>query len=371
MAEADGWDGIALTDSQNLGGDTFAALALAAYATSTLQLATGATNCATRHPAVVASAIATIQVESQGRAHLGVARGDSALAFIGRKPQPLREFERGVLDVRRYLNGETVECDGFASRLEWLPPDLARVPVGIAATGPRVIEVAGRIADRVTLSVGADVGRLRRAMALARDAAVEALPKTRVEGLPSSASSTVESLPTPPSEALPNSGVEPLPNTGVQALPRAGLGPLSLGAYVNAVADPDIRRARELVRGRLSVYARFSTMDSRVMEALPNRDREVAHALRTSYDLKSHAASGAHHEAALTDDFVDRFGVVGPSEQVASRLVELAQLGLDHFIIVGHGRNVPPDVLAESSRRFGREVIPAVRAALVTQSAAK
>ena len=33
MAEGDGWDGLALTDSQNLGGDTFAGLALAARAT--------------------------------------------------------------------------------------------------------------------------------------------------------------------------------------------------------------------------------------------------------------------------------------------------------------------------------------------------
>ena len=313
MAEADGWDGIAFTDSQNLGGDTFAALALAAHATSTLQLATGATNCATRHPAVVASAIATIQVESGGRAHLGIARGDSALAFIGRKPQSLSDFERGVSDVRRYLHGETVDCGGFPSRLEWLAPDLPRVPIGIAATGPRVIELAAKLADRVTLSVGADVNRLQDAIALVR---------------------------------------------------RSGQHQLSVGAYINAVAHPDIRRARELVRGRLSVYARFSTMDTHVMRSLPDRDRAVAQNLRDHYDLQAHASSGAHHEAALTDDFVDRFGVVGPSERVAARLLDLARLGLDHFIIVGHGRNVSPEVLAESSRRFGHEVIPAVRAAL-------
>ncbi|HYW89851.1 MAG TPA: LLM class flavin-dependent oxidoreductase, partial [Chloroflexota bacterium] len=53
MAERDGWDGLALTDSQNLHGDAFAALAIAAHATQRLGLATGATNPATRHPAVV------------------------------------------------------------------------------------------------------------------------------------------------------------------------------------------------------------------------------------------------------------------------------------------------------------------------------
>ena len=96
MAEGDGWDGLALTDSQNLAADTFAALAVAARVTRRITLATGATNPATRHPAVVASAIATIQVESGGRAWLGIARGDSALAYLGRKPQPLADFERAL-----------------------------------------------------------------------------------------------------------------------------------------------------------------------------------------------------------------------------------------------------------------------------------
>jgi alkanesulfonate monooxygenase SsuD/methylene tetrahydromethanopterin reductase-like flavin-dependent oxidoreductase (luciferase family) len=76
--------------------------------------------------------------------------------------------------------------------------------------------------------------------------------------------------------------------------------------------------------------------------------------------MHSHAASGARHEAALADDFVDRFGVVGPSERVAERLSELVALGLDHIVIVGHSRNTPAAIFAESTRRFAREVIPAV-----------
>jgi len=310
MAEADGWDGLAFTDSQNLGGDAFAALALAAQATARLRLGTGATNCATRHPAVVASAIATIQVLSAGRATLGIARGDSALAFIGRPPQPLGPFRRGLEQIQAYLRGQTVDCDGFSSRLEWLPPELPKVPMGVAATGPRVIQIAAQLAERITFSVGADPERLRDAITLARQTASR---------------------------------------------------PLSLGAYVNAVADPDVGRARELVRGRLSVYARFSTMHSSVLEALAPADRQVAEQLRSSYDLAAHATSGARHEAALDDAFVDRFGVVGPSEHVAERLADLVALGLDHLVIVGHGRNVAPDVLAASSRRFGQEVIPALK----------
>lgn len=318
MAETDGWDGLALTDSQNLAGDVFAALALAAQATSSLVLATGATNPATRHPAVVASAMATIQAESHGRAWLGIARGDSAMAYIGRKPMPLTIFEQALSQTQGYLRGDVVDQNGFASRLEWMRRlELPKVPLVVAATGPRVIELAARVADGITFSVGADPSRLGPAIELAQ--------RTRA---------------------------------------AAGQGPLRLGAYVNAVAHPDVEVARGLVRGRMGVYARFSTMSRSVMASLSEADREVAEQLVQDYDLRAHGATGARHEAALADDFVDRFGIVGPSDRVAERLVELIKLGLDHIVVVGHSRNTPFDVFAASSRRFGSEVLPMVRSAV-------
>src|SRR5438132_12084185 len=153
MAEADGWDGLALTDTQNLSGDVFAALGAAAQATRRLTLATGATSPATRHPAVIASAIATIQAESHGRAFLGIARGDSALAYIGRKPMPLADFATAVQDIQTYLRGEPVDCDGFPSQIQWLAAaDVAKPLLSVAATGPRVIQLAARIADAITFS---------------------------------------------------------------------------------------------------------------------------------------------------------------------------------------------------------------------------
>jgi 5,10-methylenetetrahydromethanopterin reductase len=318
MAEGDGWDGLALTDSQNLGGDTFAALAIAAHATQHITLATGATNPATRHPAVIASAMATLQVESNGRAFLGIARGDSAMAYIGRKPLPLNDFEHALEQIQGYLRGEPVDCDGFASQIQWISQAQApKVPMSVAATGPRVVQLAARVADAITFSVGADVARLKTSMSVAK-----------------------------------------------QARDQVRLPPLRFGAYVNAVAHPDKEVARNLVRGRMGVYARFSTMDKRVLNSLSEADRKVAEELVSNYDMQFHAASGARHEAALDDDFVDRFGIVGPSEYVAERLIELISLGLDHVVVVGHSRNTPPDVFAESSRRFCDEVIPAVKRGL-------
>ena len=73
-AEKIGYDGIAYVDSQNLSGDCYVALALAAEATSSIKLGTGVTNSFTRHAAATASAIASIQMESGGRAYLGIGR---------------------------------------------------------------------------------------------------------------------------------------------------------------------------------------------------------------------------------------------------------------------------------------------------------
>src|SRR5947209_9878819 len=119
-AEDAGWDGITFTDSQNLVGDPFIAMALGAKATERLQFMTGVTNAATRHPAALATAIATVQEVSGGRAICGVGRGDTALFHLGRPPQPMSQFTARTDELHTYLQGGTVDQAGFESRLRWL-----------------------------------------------------------------------------------------------------------------------------------------------------------------------------------------------------------------------------------------------------------
>ncbi len=61
------FDGLTLTDSQNLSNETYIALTLAAKATKVLKLGPGVTNPITRHAALTASAAATLQEISNGR----------------------------------------------------------------------------------------------------------------------------------------------------------------------------------------------------------------------------------------------------------------------------------------------------------------
>ena len=83
-----GLDGLLFFDTQNLAPECYVSLAAVAKETTILKLGTGVTNPRTRHAAITASAFATLQAVSGGRAYLGLGRGDSALAHIGYTPCP-------------------------------------------------------------------------------------------------------------------------------------------------------------------------------------------------------------------------------------------------------------------------------------------
>src|SRR4051794_4990823 len=104
--EADGWAGAFYPDSQIMSPDALAVLASCAAATSQLKLGTGTSNPATRHPSILASAVAAIQVLSGGRMTLSIGRGDSSLAYLGVPPVPLAYFERSISAIQDYLRGE-------------------------------------------------------------------------------------------------------------------------------------------------------------------------------------------------------------------------------------------------------------------------
>lgn len=191
--EADGWDGVVMYDSQCMFPEVWTSLALCANATTRIKLSTGVTNPITRHPSVTAAAAASIQLMSEGRAVLGVGRGDSALAYVGASPMPIGKFEHYLNILQTYLRGEDVPMEdasamvaganvGFknlaigagpsGSRLKWLDDfHMPKVPLEAFATGPKAIESAARTADRVVLGLAAETNRLRWGIDLARSAA--------------------------------------------------------------------------------------------------------------------------------------------------------------------------------------------------------
>ncbi|PZH18832.1 hypothetical protein C1I97_03165 [Streptomyces sp. NTH33] len=109
--EADGWDGAVMVDSPCMFPEVWACLAVCAQATSRMKLATEVTNPITRHPSVTAAAAASLQMISDGRAVLGVGRGDSALAYVGASSMPISAFEHYLEVLQTCLRGEMVDME--------------------------------------------------------------------------------------------------------------------------------------------------------------------------------------------------------------------------------------------------------------------
>ena len=336
--EEAGWDGLLVVDSQNLSGDPYVALAMAATVTKRLGLGTGVTNSVTRHASVTANSITSVHRISNGRAVRGIGRGDSALAHLGRAPARLPSFSRYLRQLRAYLQGEAVAFTDIDipldvappmseleladappfSRIDWIGARGTPVPIEVAASGPRVIALAALYADRVMFALGADVERIAWGIALARE--------TRR---------------------------------------KAGLDPdgIAFGAYVNCGCSPDADKARDLVRGGLTTFARFSVMHGKASGPLSGDDRAVLHDLRDNYDMKAHTRGDSRQAGVLTPDFIDRFAIVGTPEQCVQRLRGLAALGLDKVAMTGSLRGVSEGDAGESKRLIETEVLAAARAA--------
>ena len=169
-----GWDGLAVPEAHGLMPDPYAVLGAAAETTTTLRLGT-AVAIPLRHPLLAASAMATVQGMSQGRARFGLGRGDSGVKVLHQSPMRVAEFEAYVRQLQAFLRRDDVDLNGNVSsmaRLAEIDPslDVPKPPLDIAATGPRTLEVAAKTADGINISVGADVGRLRNSIELARNA---------------------------------------------------------------------------------------------------------------------------------------------------------------------------------------------------------
>ena len=340
LAEEGGWDGLSVVDSQNLSGDAFVALAQAANVTESLKLQTGVTNSITRNAATVAAAIATVQSISRGRAVLGIGRGDSALAHLGRAPARLGQFERYMRHLQAYLGGEHVPFDDIAdismdaappmselqladapgdSHISWIADTQAgdrKVPVEVAASGPKVIAIAARTADRVVFTLGAAPERLQWG--------IDLVGKARVD---------------------------------------AGLDPdaIQYGAYVNCGCHPDIDTARNLVRGGLTVYTRFGVMHGKTSGPLSESQKEVMQTLRNSYNMKQHTKGDSDQAAVLTPEFIDAYAIVGTPDKVIARLNELDGMGIDKIILSSTRAGESKE--SEEARAFiETEVLPQFRA---------
>lgn len=336
--EAQGWDGQMFMCSQCLSADPWAQMGAWAVSTERLRLSPGVTNPFTRNLAVTAGAAATVQSISNGRAVLGIGRGDSALAYLGHAPVGTRSFERSLGFLQRLLRGEEIPFEEFGPsgdappvehlslgdkpegvRLRWLPEGLPKVPLDVAATGPKVIRMAARIAERVTFSVGAEPERLEWALGTARAERQ--------------------------SQGMGDEGI-------------------SYGAQLVVVCHPDQEVAMETAMRMAPPLARFQVIEGKQVGPQGDEAAKNLDTIKSGYDMTKHGEIGTAEKikgGGLTPEFVRNFAIVGPPDVVTERLLGLKKQGLERFVIVGPG--FYSQEWGDNRNLFHEEVIPALRAA--------
>ncbi|HEV3349260.1 MAG TPA: LLM class flavin-dependent oxidoreductase, partial [Methylomirabilota bacterium] len=165
VAEEVGFEFMWFGDSHLIWQEVSPYLAAAAAGSRRLTVGPLVSNPVTRHPTVMASMIATIAQLYEGRAVLGVGRGDSAVRTLGLPPMPVKQFSETLRTIRALCRGDEVDYGGTAIHFPWLTH---KVPVWVAAYGPRVLELAGAEGDGVILQLASpsvvewSVGHVRR-----------------------------------------------------------------------------------------------------------------------------------------------------------------------------------------------------------------
>ena len=151
-AERDGFDSYWLP--QQFGADMLTIIAMAGMQTSRIELGTAVIPTYPRHPVALAQQALTAQVAVGGRLTLGigVSHRSTVEDWLGLSySHPARHIEEYLSVLRPLLNESGVDFQGkefqVAGELQIPDADAVTVPVLMAALGPRMLEIAGRLAD--------------------------------------------------------------------------------------------------------------------------------------------------------------------------------------------------------------------------------
>jgi 5,10-methylenetetrahydromethanopterin reductase len=141
-------------NDERLERDPFTVLAAMAQRTDRVRLGPGVTNPYSRHPALIATATATLDELSGGRAVLGLGAGGTNHRALGiERKAPVTALRDAIELVRDLWAGSTATVEGDVVRAREAKLDFAaqrpQIPIYIGGRGPRVLELAGEVADGV------------------------------------------------------------------------------------------------------------------------------------------------------------------------------------------------------------------------------
>ena len=304
-----GFHDLWVCDSSLHARDVFAYLTLAATHTRRVRLGVSVFQPYTRHPAIDVNGMATINEISGGRAIMAVGAGDRPQRELGFRPAPVQLVRDMIQVCRQLIAGETVS---FANEQFQLREARLRcnpglpLPIYVACSGPKMLEMAGECADGVIMMSGGTRETISFGLAHVHD------------GL-----------------ARGDRSVEHVD--------------VAWGA-ATVIAD-DRRDALDQTRVMAAWYANHSPAYARQSGA----PAELIETMRSRDPGRNlHEARGA--SALAPDEMVDQLTLAGPPSHVVERIAMAQELGINHFELFLIG----PDKM-RTLQRFAAEVMPAFR----------
>jgi probable F420-dependent oxidoreductase len=285
QAEQAGFEYVWIFDSHVLWMEPYPLMTLMAANTRHMRIGPCVTNPAVRDITVTASLFSTLNLISGGRMDLGIGRGDSSRRVLGKKPVTPKELEEAIQTFRDLTAGREIQYDGQPTRITWSE---GSPPVWVAGYGPKVLTMAGRVADGIILQF-ADPDLIEWCLGFVKEGARQA-------------------------------GRDP---TGIEVMAAAPVW----------VSD-DLEVAREHVRWFPALVS------NHVVDLLAKYKQEDLPAALTSYvrdrggyDYQHHCEVGSDNAEFVSDEVVDRFCLVGPVEAHREKLRKLASVGVTQFNI--------------------------------------
>jgi len=159
FAEANGFTHAWLADSQMVWADPYQCLALCANDTRRIKLGTNVTNPSSRIAPVTACNFATLNMLAPGRVIMGIGTGNTSRRTLGMPAARLAELRTHIETCRGLWKRQSVDYQEADRRrqIRFLNPDVGfinvhdPIPVYVAGSGPRSLELAGEIGDGVIL----------------------------------------------------------------------------------------------------------------------------------------------------------------------------------------------------------------------------
>jgi 5,10-methylenetetrahydromethanopterin reductase len=302
LSEELGYSHVWIGDSHLIWREAYVNMAAAALNTKKVKLGTGVTNPLTRHPSVVASAYATLEELAPGRFIVGIGLGDSSVETMGMKPAKLDFFERTIREMRELIAGKEVQLP--SGKIHLKHPAQKGMPIYIAASGPKMLELSGKIADGIIVLVGVADEYLAQA-------------KAKIEA-------------------------------GAKAAGRK-LSDIHLVLWVPCAVS-DKAPAKNAVKAHVArVVAHPQPY------VLDEKEQKVLAEIRKTYDYYRHMEQEANHAEVIPDWLVDKFAIAGTVAECRAQVERIKKSGIQQIAIIPY--SPPGGSREETLRGFARAAL--------------